>query len=777
LQGVLRIDQLPERGKASLFIAMDKAAMSFSQVCDAFFAHSTEREDRSDWQPLAEHLLQTATLAAVFGDSFGAATLADLSGRLHDLGKYTREFQLRIAGAHARVDHSTWGAKVAIERYGPLGHLLAYGIAGHHAGLADGREGVKRTALSDRIDAALPELLDRWMAEVPLPAPSILGLPEAFRVKRGHEQFQQSMLARMVFSCLVDADFIDTERFYQRIAGIEDARSLPVPSLEDLRAQLDTHLAGFRADTEVNGLRKQILSAVRTKAIQAPGLFTLTVPTGGGKTLASMAFALDHAIEHGLDRVIYVIPFTSIVEQTAAVFRQAFGLLGERSVLEHHSTFDPPEIPRDDPDRFQAARKLTLAVENWDVPVVVTTAVQFLESLFSDRPSVARKLHRIARSVVVLDEAQTLPLKLLRPSVAAIDELVRNYRSSVVLCTATQPALGETDGLKGGLPASTELAPDPAELHRNLVRTRVRHVGILSDHQVREQLLERQQVLCIVNNRRHARALYDSMCAEKGARHLTTLMCAAHRRQVLAGVRRDLKAGEPCRVVSTSLVEAGVDVDFPMVMRAEAGLDSIAQAAGRCNREGRRPLEESEVWVFAVDNPDWAPPPELREFAQVARSVLRRHAQDPMAPGAIRAYFQELFWQRGPDELDAHGLLDLLKSSQLQSLPFETIARHFRVIESGMQPVLIPFDDAARALINSLPGAPVGLTARRLQSYLVQVPPKAMDALRNCEAIRPVAPERFGDQFMALARPELYDQNTGLRWDDAAFIRAESLCW
>ncbi|CBL44981.1 Hypothetical protein HDN1F_13980 [gamma proteobacterium HdN1] len=294
------------------------------QAVNAFFAHSTQRTDKSDWQSLAEHLTSVGDLAATFASDFGAHSLAQAAGLLHDLGKYTREFQSRLEGG-AKVDHATWGAHVALELFGQAGILLAYGIAGHHAGLANGRGGEVRTALEDRLKTTLPELLPDWRRELALPDKSALWPIADFKPCRERGMFQLSVLVRMLFSCLVDADFIDTDEFYRRIDNRPPRRAESLPSLERLRERLDAKLAGFSADTAVNQLRADILAHVREQAAQPPGLFSLTVPTGGGKTLASLAFALDHAIAHGLRRVIYVIPFTSIVEQNAQVFREAFG--------------------------------------------------------------------------------------------------------------------------------------------------------------------------------------------------------------------------------------------------------------------------------------------------------------------------------------------------------------------------------------------------------------------------------------------------------------------
>ncbi len=738
-----------------------------------FFAHSGSDKNKTDWQLLHEHLQSVGQLAAERAAPFGGQQLAQIAGLLHDIGKYTDEFQRRINGDLIRVDHSTRGAMLAVERYGPVvGRLLAYGIAGHHAGLANGRDLGKRSTLEERLKGKdLPVLVEQWQEEISLPDKSQLKFPPV-NPRKERVVFQQAFLARMLFSCLVDADFLDTEAFYNRIEHRSSLRSHQPPALTELRAALDDYLAGFRADSSVNRIRADILAHVRQQAECPPGLFSLTVPTGGGKTLASLAFALDHAIRHGLRRIIYVIPFTSIVEQNAAVFQQALGQFGEQAVLEHHSAFN------DDPSKDRQARdKLRLAMENWDFPIIVTTAVQFFESLFADRPSRCRKLHNIAGSVIILDEAQTLPLKLLRPCMTVIDELALNYRCSPVLCTATQPAL-QAPQFKGGLQGVRELAPNPPQLFQQLARVQIRQVGILSDEALQQQMAAREQVLCIVNNRRHARALYESIAGLEGARHLTTLMCARHRSEVRAEVRQRLRDGLPCRLVATSLIEAGVDVDFPCVLRAEAGLDSIAQAAGRCNREGKRALEASEVLVFQTENPDWKAPQELQQFAQAAREVLRNTSGDPLAPETITRYFQQLYWQKGERELDKADLLAQIESQRLEGIPFEMLADKFRMIDSVQCPVIIPFDEIAKSALNALESADgCGELARQLQPYIVQLPRQGYEALLKVGAIQPVAPERYGEQFMVLDNLDIYHNQCGLSWDNPTFKCNESTCW
>jgi CRISPR-associated endonuclease/helicase Cas3 len=743
-----------------------------------YFAHSAHGEPEVDWQLLSDHLIEVGRLAAVKAAHFDGSGMAECAGLLHDLGKYCAEFQARLLGSSKKVDHATWGAKVVVERYGQLGTLLAYAIAGHHAGLADGRESEYKqiTPLEGRLERQLETRLDPiWKEEIALAKD--LALPNMSLVQ-GRNLFQLAFLGRMIFSCLVDADFLDTEAFYNRIEN-QPSRDNDFPSLQQLRDELDRHLAQprFQNREGVNQVRADILQAVRQGAEQAAGLFSLNVPTGGGKTLTSLAFALDHAIRHGQRRVILVIPFTSIVEQNAAVFREALGEFGEQAVLEHHSAFTDEQRDYPDPD---SRGKLRQAAENWEAPIVVTTAVQFFESLFANRSSRCRKLHNIANSVVILDEAQTLPLKLLKPCVAAMSELALNYRSSLVLCTATQPALLEKDGFSDGLTAVRELAPDPADLHRKLERVTVIHVGALGDDALAEQLLELSQVLCIVNNRRHARSLYEQIRKSDGSYHLTTLMCARHRSEVLQTIRERLVDGLPCRVVSTSLIEAGVDVDFPQVFRAEAGLDSIAQAAGRCNREGRRDKTESKVSVFTVAS-DWSTPPELEQYAQACRAVFRKHGDNPLSLIAIRDYFQEVYWLKG-GELDAHGMLATVEHGGIDGIPYEQMARQFQMIESNMKPVIVRYTGSGEAgqkseisrLLDELAYAQYpGKIAKHLQRYLVQIPEYGFKALAAVGAIQPINKQRFGEQFMELVKPDLYDPKCGLTWDDPTFVAAE----
>lgn len=608
----------------------------------SYYAHSAQDKfgnllPYEHWQTLQSHSVNVGEMAAEFARVFGAQEIACQTGQLHDLGKYSEAFNHRLYGGPS-VDHATAGAKIAVERWGnAIGKLMAFCIAGHHAGLANGNgEGDNRSTLKQRLalqfGADIPVLDNLWQQEIKLP--KNLSAPP-LKADAHHPFFSYAFFTRMLYSCLVDADYLDTEAFYSNLENKAVERG-GYPDLNALQHNFNQFINAFRRrlaqapeqteaekrNAALNRLRSEILDHAVEQAAQPQGLFTLTVPTGGGKTFTSMAFALEHAKQHDMRRVIYVIPFTSIIEQNAAEFRKVFGELGEQAVLEHHSTFDDGKLQNE-----ATKDKLRLASENWDAPIVVTTAVQFFESLFADRSSRCRKLHNIAGSVIILDEAQMLPLNLLLPIMQAIKELAQNYRCSVVMCTATQPAVQAENGFYRGFENVREIAPKPTALFDKLRRTTVQHIGTQTDADLLAKLGEHPQMLIIVNNRRHAWSLYDQAKHLDGTFHLTTLMCAKHRSQKLDEIRGRLKKGEPCRVIATSLIEAGVDVDFPLVMRAEAGLDSIAQAAGRCNREGKRPSENSFVWIFAPEE-QWKAPPELAAQAAVMRLTADSFSDD-----------------------------------------------------------------------------------------------------------------------------------------------------
>jgi CRISPR-associated endonuclease/helicase Cas3 len=591
---------------------------------------------------------------------------------------------------------------------------------------------------------------------------------------KGSVAYRLGFFGRMVFSCLVDADFRDTEAFYCAAEGRSADRDWPkLPNIVgESIARFDAHMAKVIAAakaTAVNALRLEILSHVRSRAPDSQGLFTLTVPTGGGKTLASLAFALEHAKQHHLERIVYAIPFTSVIDQTVAIFRE---VLGDEVVLEHHASIDESQI-----SGREAREKLRLAMEDWGAPVIVTTNVQLFESLHSNRPSRCRRLHNLVKSVIVLDEAQTIPLHVLRPCLAALDELARNYGCSVVLCTATQPAIAAPE-FEGGLPLGPEreLAPEPLRLHQQLKRVRLERLGDCSDDKLVEALAATAQGLVIVNSRAHALTLYRKAVEAglDGVMHLTTRQYAAHRLRILGDVRQRLGKRKPCRLIATSLVEAGVDLDFPRVWRAEAGLDQIAQAAGRCNREGVRPVEESVVGVFR--STEHKPP---REIAQLTGDMARmagKHA-DLLSPEAIRAYFGEVYWRKG-DALDRERILQAFRMDARQlDFDYRRISEVFRMIESGLAPVIVaretePREAKAREALASLrAGASAGAVARRVQPFIVQIPAKARDLLLTNGHARTV--DGDGGEFVELVTESLYRDEVGLEWENADYLAVE----
>ena len=744
----------------------------------SYFAHTNDSPSREDWHALSDHLKGTGAKAAKFLELVGCSDFGRAAGLLHDLGKYTQEFQRRLDGDPRSVDHSSAGAQVAVERYGRVaGKMLAFCIAGHHAGLADG-SGEQGNSLAQRLAKEIPKLDPVWRQEIVL---NDLHGPPIKPRSTGTVGFSAAFFVRMLFSALIDADRLDTEAYANGLQG-----ELPSmgghPPLRELRGRLDRHLRNLTLNakaTEVNNLRAAVLKHVREQAAGQPGVCTLTVPTGGGKTLTSLAFALDHAVHHDLVRVIYVIPYTSVAEQTAMAFRDA--LSGESNgdadiVIEHHSSFEESRA-----SGREGLDKLRLATQNWDAPIVVTTAVQFFESLFASRTSRCRKLHNIANSVVILDEAQTLPLKYLRPCMAALDELARNWRTTVVLCTATQPALTKTDRFPDGFESPRELAPNPHRLHSVLKRTRIMQAGTVSDSDLLQRLSKAHQALCIVNTRRHARELHDMRQDEPRFLHLSTLMCAVHRRERLNEVRERLKCGAPVQLVATSLVEAGVDLDFPVVWRAEAGLESIIQAAGRCNREGTAAI--GNVFMFRPEDADGRrPPPEIAQLADAARNVMRSHG-DPSSLKAIEAYFHEVYWVRTWKALDDKNILGMLEERRdTLDFPFRVISEEFKLIETSMVPVIVPYagvsegsEVASRLLRNLEYAERPGPISRQLQPYTVQVPTYARNSLITAGAVVPVGDARFGDQFMVLKNMDLYQRDIGLNWDDPTFRKAEGL--
>lgn len=695
--------------------------------------------DRERTQTVQEHLEGTAKLAADFAQPFGGESQARLAGLLHDIGKYSRQFQQRLAGG-PKVDHSTAGAKVAYSLHQPE---VAFVVAGHHGGLPDGggkSDPPDAPTLLGRCKKAVPPCED-WRKEI--------ALPDAHRPALPKDNFSTSFYIRMLYSCLVDADYLETETFMNGTPADRGAGE----SLDVLLSRLQAYVAPWwNSATALNRKRCEILRRCFEQGeTAAPGLFTLTVPTGGGKTVSSLAFALTHAVAHQKRRVIYVIPYTSIIDQTASVFTR---ILGEENVLEYHSG---SEVALADLDTDGVPSPKVLATENWDAPVIVTTAVQFFESLFANRSSRCRKLHNLADSVVIFDEAQTLPVPFLRPCVAAIGQLVRYYGVTAVLCTATQPALGPLFAeLAPGL-SLREIMEDPAGLYAFFRRTTLQQAGELTEETLAGQLSSVEQVLCVVNRRGTAQRLFGILPRE-GRYCLTTLLCPADRKRLLAEIRTRLQTGAPCRVVATSLIEAGVDLDFPAVWREEAGLDSVLQAAGRCNREGKRPAAQSPVTVFRLAGQ--TVPDMIRPNTEAARTVFRDFA-DPAEPEAIQSYFSLFLALKGQEALDQKGILPgFVRGMEGRMLPFATAAERFNLIESPAVTVYLALPDN-KTLIEALRAGDCNRTLyRRLGQYGVTVYPRHLAALQAAGAVEAVDKETW-----ILQDTTLYDRNTGLTLD------------
>lgn len=755
------------------------------------YARSTEdKQNREGWQTLPDHLEGVTKLAEGFASTFGGNSWAEAAGLLHDIGKVSGEFQRRLEGGPV-VDHGTAGAKEAIAKYGKgYGMLLGYTICGHHGGLPSGGNAAEIGSLICRLKQEIPNY-SSWEKYLPRPLPEKTDLKIPFKVSKSKLGFQTSFYVRMLYSSLVDADALDAERAINQEASNLRSEWISLDLVQDKMSQFLQNQKESAPDTLMNRRRTEIREHVTGLAKKEKGLFSLTVPTGGGKTQISLDFAMKHAKEHGLERIIYVIPYTSIIEQNAQVFRN---ILGEEVVLEHHSnvvredfrTKDNKAIS-DDGATFKA--KCRLATENWVAPLIVTTSVQALESLFANKPSRCRKVHRMANSILIFDEAQMIPLGFLQPTLAALGELVQNYGSTVVLCTATQPAWekvrnqGKDEGediLAGQV--IRELAPEPKALYEEFRRVRATYVAEQSDDELVEQFSGTEQVLCIVNTRRHAQNLFgllkEVLPFEEGVYHLSTRMCPLHRRGKLAEIRNRLTGGLSCRVISTQLIEAGVDVDFPVVYRSIAGIDSIVQAAGRCNREQKR--TEGNVFIFKPQNKKDLPPGDFSRNAEIAEEVFGEFA-DPMCLEAVEGYFRKLYAMSGDLSLDSKKILEKLEvKERIRELLFNfpEIAQDFQLIDSATESLIVPwppfFSEEEKSSEDCLweiekmirdEISPVRL-ARRLQPITLQVYRHELEKLLKMGMAHPYEDQEKKNSYWVLTEKSAYDSEQGLTLRD-----------
>lgn len=684
-----------------------------------YFAHSENAVGR--WHPLREHLAAVGKLAEEHAAATPWTAEAHLAGLLHDLGKYGEPFQARLRGEVSGLDHWSAGAQAALLQHHAIAAALA--IEGHHIGLQAGNKVALSRLLPAQLqhrplsDHDIDRLLGRAAQDGLVPC-----RPPGFALTDWDHDIAAMLDVRLMFSCLVDADFLDTEAHFEGDRCGKRYRQ-PGPKLDAQAAlgEVLAHIQRVQSQSTTTGpvveTRRQLLAACLGSATQPVGHYTLTAPTGSGKTLAMLAFALAHAARHGLKRVILAVPYLTIIEQTSCIYRSIFAAhpqFGEGYVLEHHSMaglgeeHNTQDNEGKSSEPSHAERQRRLLAQNWDAPIVLTTNVQLLESLFSNRPGACRKLHNLMESVILFDEAQSLPQALAVPTLATLSHLSATYRTSVVFATATQPAFDTLDeavkkhAVSGWKPG--QIVEDHAPMFAALKRVEIAWPEKETDWEgLAAQLRATDRALCVVNLKRHALALMDALKEEAGVFHLSTNLSPEHRRTVLDNVRKQLAtAGAPCRLVSTQCVEAGVDVDFPEVFRAFGPLEAIAQAAGRCNREGRL-NEQGQLGRMTVfhpaENGGWRrryPTFAYYQAAEVTRTLLNAHGDiDINKPEVFRDYYRRLYELGNPDMLDR----DL--NDAIQARDFPAIARHYRLIEQDAIQVLVPYS-AKRTLYDDL---------------------------------------------------------------------------
>lgn len=712
-------------------------------------------DESGKYQTVNDHLENVAKLSGGFAKDFGAEKTAYVCGMLHDVGKCSREFQDRLLNNGPKVDHSTAGAIEAGELYGEsFKRILGYIICGHHSGLMN--YGSEESGLKLRFNKEIPEYeVEVKNINVDIKQLS-MDLPKKITEHKG---FSIGFYIRMLYSCLVDADFLDTEEFMDIAASNKRKDNEEFSVLNELFESYMERKNKNSSMSKINSYRQEIYQDCIKAGSQDVNLFSLTVPTGGGKTLSSMAFALKHLKHNNLKKIICVIPYTSIIEQNAKQYKDIFG---EENVLEHHSNFDFSEVENDTDCSFSSTSKnskytvdkLRYASENWDIPIIVTTNVQFFESLFANKSSRCRKIHNISNSIVIIDEAQMMPTKFLKPTLNALTELVNNYNTSVVLTTATKPEFPD-DILKE---KPKEIIAEPEKLYDALKRVKVNYLGKISDEKLVEQIDNLERVLVVVNTRKHAQKLYekvDKKADENNIFHLSANMCPAHRSELLKKIKEKLKNGEPCKIISTQLIECGVDISLPVVYRSLSGIDSIAQAAGRCNREGETDL--GQVYVFESTEDYGKAIMYQSRTAECGRQILEKF-EDPLSLEAISSYF-ELLYDTEKDKLDTKNIMDNFEERANElAFSFEQTAKDYKLIDET-ESLIIPYNEDASKQIESLKYSDhPNSIARKLQKYSISIHKNKLDELTAEGAII-----NINDQFTVLACKEgFYDENLGL---------------
>lgn len=684
-----------------------------------------------------EHQRGVAQRAEHFAAEFGLGDCGRLMGLLHDKGKEQKEWQKYIQRKiNTGPNHAYVGAIIAQRQYPQIAPLIAQPIAGHHRGLYDYCEYIEETK-----------------RELPKDVTIEAAIPYQFPKLPKMEQYDLHHLVRMLFSCLVDADSLDTEAFMNP----EQAKQRGChTSMQELLATLEKHLEGLKAnapDTEVNRIRNYVQEQCIRESQGESGFYSLTVPTGGGKTLASVLWALYHAVKNQLQRVIIAIPYTSIIVQTAGTLKRIFG---EENVLEHHSNVNPENIKDQ-----ELRERLQLATENWDYPIIVTTNVQLFESLFSNKRSDCRKLHNITKSVIILDEVQTLPLGFYQPIVHTLDTLKRVFGISVLFTTASQPILsGRIEGANpmvsfDALQSVHEIIPKEAQLHEKLRRVELQFMdGAKSYDEIATELARHQKVLCIVNTRRDAKELFEQLPKEGICLHLSRMMCPAHVSATIEKIKEALTAdsNQPIRVIATQLIEAGVDIDFPVVFRQEAGLDSILQAAGRCNREGKQGICSTYVFSLGKEHP--LPTGFITQTNNARKGMGKQH--DWFSPEAMTSYFKQL-----------HARIDNFDEKQIQKLlykpecEFEEAARQFHLIDDQTISVIINWNGSIDLYQQLITQGPSYSLMKKLAQYSVNIRERDFEKLQSMGAI-----EVPFENIYAITSPDFYRADTGLTTDN-----------
>ncbi len=707
---------------------------------------------------LDDHLKCVGDLAEqhISKENAGLGEIAKLAGLLHDLGKYRDEFQEYLLGKRERSNdthHAIYGAALAYQKFietkNPLWYSIAFAVAAHHAGLHD-KSDLPKKFKEYKTDERLIPLIELFVGEVGK-LPENISLADFI-----NNPLKLEFATRMIFSSLVDADFLDTEKHYLSGAEREVLPLEPNELLKKLEAEKRKKSENAKAngaDEKLIEIRNLIFDDCLNKAKMAKGFFSLTVPTGGGKTLSAMAFALKHVEIHNLRRVIVVIPYLSIIEQNAREYRE---ILGKETVIENHSgvKIETEEREENAVSEKKQRNMLEYAAENWDAPIVVTTSVQFIESLFANKPSKCRKLHNIAGSVVIFDEVQTLPAKLLEPLFDVWRELKENYGVSFIFSTATQPAFRRNNfNFKNGFADDElqEITENTDEIFKNLNRVHYEFKEFQTPktwEQIADQMHNEPQILCVVNTRKHAFELWDKLSGKladeekQGLFHLSSAMCAEHRLQVIEKIKERLQNKESCRVVSTQLVEAGVDLDFPVLFRAIAPLDSIVQAAGRCNREGK--LEKGRVVVFTPTE-NILPPGIYKSSTEISASLLNDFDEETMATKheIFADYFRRVYQSN-----------DTGKEIQTErgNLNFREVAGKAKVIDNEGIGVIVPFGEALK-IVEEIRRRGINLNKhvkfadfkrqdlRRLQRLMVNLYPRDFEYLKAKGQLKPLLSE------------------------------------